>query len=153
MLALELQPSSKGVTKAAEEHFSAQALQFRARRHALLASNIANADTPKFQARDANLADSLTEATAAKGAFAAASVTMTTTAGGHIPSAMAKAQSTIEFGRLRQSEQPTADGNSVDMDIERGEIAKNTILYQFALISLEDEAQEFKAAASDPGSR
>ncbi|WP_168164816.1 flagellar basal body rod protein FlgB [Variovorax sp. PAMC 28711] len=153
MLSLALQPSSTSHAKADVEDFAAEALLFRARRQALLASNVANADTPNFKARDADFAESLKEATTAALPSGVRSVSMTTTAGRHIASPVTKVQSTLEFGRIRMSEQTAADGNTVDMDIERGEIAKNTILYQLALMGVKDEAEEFKAATSDPGRR
>lgn len=150
---LALQTSAKGPAKAGDEDITARALQFRGRRQALLASNVANADTPNYKALDANFADSLKQATAAKGPFGPLSVAMTATAAGHIARPAVASQSTLEFVRFGLQAQATADGNSVDMDIERSKIVENAILYRFALMSLDDEAKEFKAAASDPGRR
>lgn len=45
--------------------FQAQALSLRAERQRLIASNIANADTPGYVARDMNFAQALKEATGA----------------------------------------------------------------------------------------
>ena len=44
-------------------NFQTQALTLRAERQRLLASNIANADTPGYQAREMNFAQALKEAT------------------------------------------------------------------------------------------
>ncbi|HEY9026277.1 MAG TPA: flagellar basal body rod protein FlgB, partial [Burkholderiaceae bacterium] len=64
--------------------FQAQALTLRAERQRLIASNIANADTPGYVARDMDFASALREATGTQ----AAGATMTgatATARGHIP--------------------------------------------------------------------
>ena len=52
--------------------FHAQALALRSQRQRLLASNIANADTPGFVARDLDFAAALRDATGGGGAVAAA---------------------------------------------------------------------------------
>ena len=61
-------------------NFQTQALTLRAERQRLLASNIANADTPGFQAREIDFARALREATGEVGTPGA----MATTQRGHI---------------------------------------------------------------------
>ncbi len=109
--------------------------------------NIANADTPGYQALDVSFNDTLREASSAAMPSAGA---LTTTARGHIAAGPQATTSTIAFARYVEPEQPRLDGNTVDMDRERGEFSKNAILYRFAVMTLDDESKEFKQAASDP---
>jgi flagellar basal-body rod protein FlgB len=74
-------------------NFHAQALALRAERQRLLASNIANADTPGYQARDINFAQALAQATGSGGATLALAAPGRP-AGGNTPSAADAALST-----------------------------------------------------------
>src|SRR5690625_775562 len=102
--------------------FHQTALSIRQQRQEVLASNIANADTPGYKARDMNFRDALGAAMDANKRLADTSLTLTSSR--HIP---AKAQSP-DFGDLayRVPVQPRLDGNTVDMDIERVQFADNT---------------------------
>lgn len=130
-----------------DDDFAGRALLFRAQRQALLAGNIANADTPGYKALDVSFKDTLREASSAAMPSAGA---LTTTTGGHIAADPQATTSTLTFARYVEPEQPRLDGNTVDMDRERGEFSKNAILYRFAVMTLDDESKEFKQAASDP---
>ncbi|MCX7962306.1 MAG: flagellar basal body protein [Burkholderiales bacterium] len=89
----------------------ATALALRAHRQSVLASNIANADTPGYRAVDFDFARALREALARPGAPAPRPVPQ--------PAA-----------------QPSADGNTVDMDAERAKFADNAVRYEAALRAL-----------------
>src|SRR5262245_27160588 len=104
------------------------ALAMRARRQQAIASNIANADTPGYQAIDVDFSKSLQ---AALGESAQAKrVSLETTAPGHQLSTSAFAGvSTV----CRASNQAAADGNGVDMDQERARFADNAVRYEAAL--------------------
>ncbi len=129
-----------------DDEFKAKALIFRGRRQALLASNIANADTPGYRAMDVSFADSLRrEMRAQEGSLATAP-----TSESAAPTMQPLTRSTLEFARYVIPAQSNLDGNSVDMDRERSAFAQNTILYQLAIASLDDEWKEFKMASSDP---
>lgn len=108
-------------------NFQAQALTLRAERQRLLASNIANADTPGYQARDIDFARALKEATgevATPGALA-------TTQRGHIaPLAGARGESGKEYALQSQT---SLDRNGVDMDRERASFADNSVKYEATL--------------------
>lgn len=125
-----------------------KALIFRAKRQQVLASNIANADTPGYKARDISFHDTLKAAVNLAGAT---SMVASTTKSGHIPAVGTAHVSTVSLAHQLRPVQPSLDGNTVDMDRERGEIAKNAILYQLAVSSLDDESKEFLQAISDPG--
>lgn len=130
-----------------DDDFNAKALIFRAQRQTLLASNIANADTPGYRAMDASFADSLRRAIKAQ----EWSLSMAAATPGHVTSQLQRVpQSTLEFAKFVVPAQTNLDGNSVDMDRERAAIAQNAILCQFAINSLNDEWKEFKQASSDP---
>jgi len=107
--------------------FQAQALMLRADRQRLIASNIANADTPGFQARELDFAAALREATA--GAAPAGSALRTHAA--HIAPALdLGSQRHLRWAAASQS---SLDGNSVDMDRERASFADNSVRYEAAL--------------------
>jgi flagellar basal-body rod protein FlgB len=106
--------------------FQSQALVLRAERQRLIASNIANADTPGYVARDMDFARALREATGAAAAVAPAA-----TRAGHVQQAGgARAEAQLLYTRPAQS---NLDGNSVDMDRERAAFADNTVKYEATL--------------------
>jgi flagellar basal-body rod protein FlgB len=109
-------------------NFQGQALTLRSERQRLLASNIANADTPGYVARDINFAQALREATA--GASAAAG-TLETSQAGHIATATgARAEANLLYANPSQT---NLDRNSVDMDRERAAFADNSVKYEATL--------------------
>jgi flagellar basal-body rod protein FlgB len=106
--------------------FQTQALVLRAERQRLIASNIANADTPGYVARDMDFARALREATGQTSAVAAQA-----THSGHLPVASgARAEPQLLYTRPAQN---NLDGNSVDMDRERAAFADNTVKYEATL--------------------
>lgn len=126
--------------------FEGQALELRAQRQQVLASNIANADTPEYLARDFDFAQALREATGIAGS------TMTPDAGSGARLALAApqapggpqasragflpvggaglAQPTLSW---RTPEQPSLDRNTVDLDRERANFADNSLRYEATL--------------------
>jgi flagellar basal-body rod protein FlgB len=108
-------------------NFQTQALALRAERQRQLASNIANADTPGYQARDMNFAQALREATgevATSGALAA------TQPGHFAPPAGARSDAQKNYSLAAQT---NLDSNGVDMDRERASFADNTVKYEATL--------------------
>jgi len=121
--------------------FQAQALTLRSERQRLLASNIANADTPGYVARDLDFSAALRQATAPRGAAHAgqratdsmASLRASSTRQGHIAVSLRPGSfglSTLAYARNSQN---SIDGNSVDLDRERATFADNTLRYEAAL--------------------
>ena len=107
--------------------FQAQALVLRSERQRLLASNIANADTPGYAARDINFAQALREATG----NAATAGAMAATQAGHIqPTAGARADANLLYAAPSQT---SLDSNTVDMDRERANFADNSVKYEATL--------------------
>ena len=104
------------------------ALAMRARRQQAIASNIANADTPGYQAIDVDFSRALRDALGTSSPVRR--VALEATAPGHQLSTSAFAGlSTVR----RESPQAAADGNGVDMDQERARFADNTVRYEAAL--------------------
>lgn len=109
--------------------FQTQALMLRAERQQQIASNIANADTPGYQARDFRFADALRAAVGVTVGDTAAPVA--TTHAGHVGGGAAGA-----VDRTRQfvlQAQTSLDSNGVDMDRERAAFADNALKYEATL--------------------
>ncbi|PZQ74734.1 MAG: flagellar basal body rod protein FlgB [Sphingomonas sp.] len=109
------------------DNFAATALEFRARRQALIASNIANADVPNYQAREISFADRLSAAS-----NSATPLKLSSTNAGHLADRSAPTRTTVDFAEYTTAGQPSADNNTVDMNSERAKSAQNSILYEFA---------------------
>jgi flagellar basal-body rod protein FlgB len=122
--------------------FQGQALSLRAERQRLIASNIANADTPNYVARDMNFAQVLREATgSAVGAGAGAgagigAVPMTGTSAtraGHIGLDMQNSMRSESRLNYASPSQTNLDRNTVDMDRERANFADNSVKFEATL--------------------
>ncbi len=111
--------------------FQGQALQLRSERQRLIASNIANADTPGYVARDMDFAKTLQAATST---LPSAS-TLATSHAGHIGAGTAGLSGGLTGSALTYatSSQPALDRNTVDMDRERASFADNAIKYEATL--------------------
>ena len=107
--------------------FQAQALSLRSERQRLIASNIANADTPGYVAREMNFAQALKEATGAGQPAAKLAASQP----GHIAAgASGGTFSTLSYAAPSQT---NLDRNTVDMDRERASFADNTVKYEATL--------------------
>lgn len=107
--------------------FHQTALNLQARRQELLASNIANADTPNFKAKDIDFRSALAGAMGKQGA----ALNMKTTSARHLP--VAGAQPFDAFTGYRPEVQSAVDGNTVNMDVERAAYAENSLHYEASL--------------------
>jgi flagellar basal-body rod protein FlgB len=112
--------------------FQGQALQLRSERQRLIASNIANADTPGYIARDMDFAKTLKAAT---GSLPAAGALATSHAGHLGTGGAAGAGGAKVAGELLYAtpSQTNLDRNTVDMDRERASFADNAIKYEATL--------------------
>jgi flagellar basal-body rod protein FlgB len=109
--------------------FQAQALSLRSDRQRLIASNIANADTPGYVAREMDFAQALRNAT---GAGQPAAV-LASTAPGHIAANTGSSNGTFSTLLYAAPSQTNLDRNTVDMDRERASFADNTVKYEATL--------------------
>ena len=115
--------------------FHTQALRVRDQRQQVLASNIANADTPNYKARDLDFKSALQGAL--KGAPVAGGTTLATTTAGHLAG---KSDLGADAGLLyRTPAQGSVDGNTVNMDAERAAFADNSIHYEFNLTRISQQ--------------
>jgi flagellar basal-body rod protein FlgB len=99
--------------------FQQSALNLRATRQELIASNIANADTPNYKARDIDFASALQGALSGNGQKLPVAAT---------------------------SPQHLAGGNTVDMDVERSQFADNALRYEASLTFVSNDVKNVLAA-------
>ena len=115
--------------------FHAQALSLRGERQRIIASNIANADTPGYQARDFDFATALRQATghATGSAAGLAGNSIGNNIAGNVMNpggASGRLQPTLRYAVPAQT---NLDSNSVDMDRERAAFADNAVKYESTL--------------------
>lgn len=105
-----------------------EALILRGKRSELLASNLANADTPNFKARDFDFRAAMDQAHAGQVALAA-------THTNHIALTDANGVGNAPM-QFRVPNQPALDGNTVDAQVEQAAFAENAVSYQATLTFL-----------------
>ncbi|HAT1571494.1 TPA: flagellar basal body rod protein FlgB [Kluyvera cryocrescens] len=102
-----------------------QAVALRLSRAELLSANLANVDTPNFQAKDIDFASEMQRS---RSSFSM----------GAMPSAPEE--------MYRVPYQPSSDGNTVSLNVEQAEFAKNTQDYQMSLAFLNMKFTGLKTA-------
>ncbi len=111
--------------------FQGQALTLRAERQRLIASNIANADTPGYVSRDINFAQALRDATGGQTPGVGTVGRLDTTRPGHIAgSGASPASANLSYSTASQT---SLDNNTVDMDRERASFVDNAVKYEATL--------------------
>jgi len=96
-------------------------LYLRSQRTAILASNMANADTPNYKARDIDFSKMLSR-------INQMSPGLKSTHANHM-----QAKNSLGTGaylRYRVPTQPSLDGNTVDGNLEKARFAENALMYQ-----------------------
>ncbi len=132
-------------------NFQADALSLRSERQRLIASNIANADTPNYQARDFDFASALRNATgqASQGqsSLAPGKLQLATASAGHLGRggvpAGSKQQADMNYATPAQT---NLDSNTVDMDRERASFADNTVRYEATLRFINGQVKTLNTA-------
>ena len=122
--------------------FQAKGLVLRSERQRILASNIANADTPGYAGRDINFKGAMEKATSGgngKDLQLATPQSALSNVNKTHPRHLAIANR-IEMSEINKSDldytiqtQPSMDRNSVDLDRERATFVDNTIRYEATL--------------------
>ena len=109
-----------------------QALRVRARRAEVLASNLSNADTPGYKARDIDFQNVLKQQMVQP-------VRLQTTHSGHLSTA----SNGFDLGDLRYRipNSPSLDGNTVDDQLEKTAFSSNAMEYQASLRFLNGKIQ------------
>lgn len=118
----------------------AESIRLRSQRTKVLASNIANADTPNYKARDMAFAEVLRDAGGAA-RVSSTRLPLAGTGGGNSRLSVTHGRhlSTRQSGATsaplmyRQPQEASLDGNTVDKDLEQARFAENTIRYQASL--------------------
>ncbi len=100
-----------------------KALALHSQRAELLANNMVNADTPGYKARDIDFRRVLQQRL-----DAGSEVALRATHAGHL-TAQGGAGGSAEL-LYRTPTQPAIDGNTVDLQIEQAEFAKNALRFQ-----------------------
>lgn len=118
-----------------------KALDLRSQRHQVLASNIANADTPNYKARDFDFRTAMHNALGGKPA--GGMLPMSLTASGHQQGGGASGTPALQY---RTEYQSAVDGNTVDMDVERTQIADNALQYQVLTQLISNKFQGLRSA-------
>ena len=123
-------------------NFDTQALRIRDQRQQVLASNIANADTPNYKARDLDFKAALQGALQGTAA-APGGLSVATTNPGHLAGNSGMAAGA---GLLYQNPaQGSVDGNTVDLEAARAAFAENTIHYEFDLTRISQQIKSMLA--------
>lgn len=132
----------------------AKALVLRAERQRVIASNIANADTPGYAARDINFKEALSQMTGASGA----EVSRVTLQASNSASQSSTNPRHMALSGLSQSHlggsttgyavqsQPSADSNSVDLDRERASFVDNSVRYESTLRFINGQSKTILSA-------
>jgi len=122
--------------------FNETALSLRSQRQELLASNIANADTPNYKARDIDFSNAL------QGALSQARGQLATTARAHIANGAADGKTLADGTPVlyRGVTQGAVDGNTVDMDTERAQFADNGLRYEAGITMINQQIHNLLAA-------
>lgn len=114
-----------------------QALLLHGQRMSVLATNMANADTPNFKARDIDFSAVLAQTDSGP-------LPMTTTESAHIQ------LSSDEMGaaalKYRNPYQASLDGNTVEMPVEQAAFSENNVRYQASLQFINNTISELTLA-------
>jgi flagellar basal-body rod protein FlgB len=119
-----------------------QALQLRAHRSEVLASNLANADTPGYKARDFDFKAMLRKEMPEP-------VTLRATHARHIQTGGRLVAATQMQYRIPQ--QPSVDGNTVEVEREQSAFSENAMRYQATLRFIDSRVKGITKAIKGTG--
>ncbi len=117
--------------------FFQKAIDLRGVRQQVLASNIANADTPNYKARDFDFSSEL------KNAFSRNGGMLQTTDPHHMQPASNALGVKLKYSMPYQA---SLDGNTVEMDVERNKYVNNAIRYEADLTVLTNKIKTMLSA-------
>jgi len=106
-------------------------LKLASQRNNVLASNIANVDTPNYKARDVSF-----------GKVLGSEMAMQTTHPNHVQGGGTEASAELHV----EETQPWADKNNVELDQEVAKMTENAMLFQAGVNLLETKIRMFKNA-------
>ena len=114
-----------------------QVLQVQSRRMELIASNLANTDTPNYKARDIDFREALSQAGNSAGS------NMVLTDEEHITKSGVIDGASSEY---RIPLQPSMDGNTVDSNMEKTAMAEASMRYESTLTFLSRKIEGLRSA-------
>lgn len=118
-----LSPTYHAAPQQRDEQFWENVLRLNGQRLELIASNIANADTPNYKARDLDFKKALLQSLAA----------IATSSGMPSQKATNEEKPFLAAPLYRILAQSSVDNNTVDMDVERAAFAQSAWMYEFTL--------------------
>lgn len=125
------------------------ALKVYSQRAEVLAANLANADTPGYQARDidfrAALAAADPQGSGASGTGGTLQMTTTDALDASAQNAT-DGVSTAQYLKYRIPLAPSLDGNTVSSQMEEAKFAQNTVRFEGAITVLEDRFRDLTTA-------
>ena len=131
-------------------HLLKEALDYRAMRQDMIASNIANADTPFYRPRDVRFEDLLAAKKADALGHKSAQLAMAQTNGAHLkPQNDASSIKATTF--FRDGHGARNDGNSVDLDVETTEMSKNSTMFNALINANKKSSRIFKSVIEASG--
>ena len=121
-----------------------EALDYRAARQDMIASNIANADTPFYRPRDIRFEDALADKAAELQQKNSPKLELAQTDSAHIPLSDEKSsfKATTFF---RDGHMARNDGNSVDLDVETTEMSKNSVMFNALVMANKKSSGIYKS--------
>ncbi|MFN4262406.1 MAG: flagellar basal body rod protein FlgB [Thioalkalivibrionaceae bacterium] len=123
-----------------------EAMRVREHRLELLSSNLANADTPGFKARDVDFRAELARVAEQRGLLRdAKAVRLEQTHCAHLDGSRQRPMQAPEV-LYRVPSQPSLDGNTVDPQLEKAAFAENAIQFQSSLEFLNRRVSGIRAA-------
>jgi flagellar basal-body rod protein FlgB len=127
-----------------------EALDYRAMRQDMIASNIANADTPFYRPKDIRFEDKLIQEKEKAFNKPSNQLQMAKTSSNHLnpieDNSNLNAKVFFRDGHMARN-----DGNSVDLDVETSEMAKNSVMYNGLVNGIKKQASIFRAVIEYSG--
>ncbi len=117
-----------------------KALDLRSKKHNVIASNIANMDTPDYKAFDLVIEKELQKVTGQRN-----SISLNKTNEAHMQSQRSKAGGVSVAIDDTQGLSLRGDGNTVDIDKQMGNMAENTLMYKAAAQMIQRKFQGLKS--------
>lgn len=139
-----------GLTISRAHDLMKSAMDYRAARQDMIASNIANADTPNYRPRDIRFEEALAQKSAELFADKSTKLEMTRTSSTHL-SGTENASSDKPTTFFRDGHMARNDGNSVDLDVETSEMAKNSTMFNALTAAIKKDSMLFKSVIDASG--
>jgi len=121
-----------------------EALDYRSIRQDMIASNIANADTPNYKPRDIDFEQALAAQKESLLGEQSPKLKMAKTDKGHlVPQEETNSFKPTTF--FRDGHMARNDGNSVDIDVETTEMSKNSIMFNALINAMKKDSMIYKS--------